>query len=112
MGLENLTDEQREEGQRKMQETRDLSNNVPAMVAALAPTVANDARMNQIKDRLEMMPPTCRMTYKAACEGKSRKAAIKAHCQECVAWDQMVSQIEGCTARGCPLWLFRPYKPS
>lgn len=60
--------------------------------------------------RLEEMPNVCRGTYESAMQGKSRKTAVKAFCQECMGWESYQIEIRGCTAQACPLYEYRPYK--
>ena len=47
-------------------------------------------------------------TFRKAFEGKSLRAAINAHCVECVGYD--AREIRGCTVRGCPLYEVRPHR--
>lgn len=57
------------------------------------------------------VPPKYRPLYRRAMTGKSRKAAIRAHCLMCVGWFE--SEARSCTARNCPLYpyLTRGVKP-
>jgi hypothetical protein len=49
--------------------------------------------------------------YRKALLGQvSPRQAIKAKCQECVCWEEMVSRIGQCTVRSCPIWAYRPYQ--
>jgi len=37
--------------------------------------------------------------------------AIKAHCQNCCAYESPLTEgIGDCTAKTCPLWAYRPYQ--
>ena len=58
--------------------------------------------------RLEI-PEIHRADYDKAISGKSRKAAVKSFCLECMAWEK--EEVRQCTSLECPLYLFRPYKP-
>jgi len=55
--------------------------------------------------RLADVPPKYRDLYRKAYAGKSRKAAIRAHCLECVYWS--ADEVRRCTALACPLYEFR-----
>jgi len=65
-----------------------------------------------VSKRLKEIPATnqgdYRKTYQRAMTGKSRKAAIKSFCLECVHWER--EEIRRCTYRKCPLHPYRPYK--
>lgn len=51
------------------------------------------------------IPPAYRGHYRRAMTGKSRKAAIRAFCLECVGWN--ASGVRKCTGTKCPLYKFR-----
>ena len=55
--------------------------------------------------RLSDAPAKYRRLYRKAWEGKSRKAAIRAFCLECVGWSENAVRL--CTAPACPLFEFR-----
>lgn len=55
--------------------------------------------------RLSDVPAKYRRLYLKAWEGKSRKAAIRAFCLECVCWSEQ--EVRLCTAPACPLFEFR-----
>ena len=55
--------------------------------------------------RLSDCPPKYRNLYRKAWRGKSRKAAIRAFCLECVCWSEQ--EVRLCTAPACPLFEFR-----
>jgi hypothetical protein len=49
--------------------------------------------------------------YKKAATGNlGAKSAIKAFCQHCVGYRDVVTEVGNCTANGCPLWQMRPYQ--
>ena len=52
--------------------------------------------------------PSCLKTFEKAYEGRSKQAAIKAHCLECVGYDR--TAIRNCTAPACPLYEVRPFQ--
>jgi hypothetical protein len=58
-----------------------------------------------IQTRAEM-PSSCRGIYDRAMGGKSRKAAIKSFCLQCVGYVRM--EITKCTSPQCPLFHYRP----
>lgn len=60
------------------------------------------------EERLKWYTPTARAVVKRAWGGKSRKAALKAFCLECVGCERKL--ITECTAYACPLWEYRPYQ--
>ena len=63
-------------------------------------------RRSAVAKRLAEMPPNHRLIYLQAVGGRSRKAAIKAFCLECVGWQG--AEVDLCTARACPLYAYRP----
>ena len=67
-------------------------------------------RQDTIERKIKAMPSTCRGTYKKAMEGKSRRCAVKAFCQECMGYDDFRTGIKNCTSPMCPLYEYRPYK--
>lgn len=46
--------------------------------------------------------------FARAASGKSRAAAIKAFCIECVGFKR--ADVTNCTAQQCPLYPYRPYQ--
>ncbi len=48
------------------------------------------------------IPRKYRQLYRRAMTGKSRKAAIRAHCVMCMGWQGGL--VDGCTAPDCPLY--------
>ena len=65
------------------------------------------SRDQQIRERRGQMPKLYRGIYNKAMTGKSRKAAMRAFCLECVAWQ--INEVFQCTDAACPLY---PYRPS
>lgn len=39
------------------------------------------------------------------------KAAIKAKCYDCVAFETVTESVGECPSRNCPLWAYRPHQP-
>ena len=60
--------------------------------------------------RYNIAPETAKATYCKAVEGKSKTAAIKAFCQMCMGWENMIYEITNCTDPACPLYKHRPYR--
>ncbi len=63
-------------------------------------------RDEQISERRAEMPKLYRGTYERAMTGKSRKAATRAFCLECVGWQ--IKEVHTCTDLACPLYPYRP----
>jgi len=63
-------------------------------------------RVRQVAERRAQMPKTYRGIYDKAMSGKSRKAAMRAFCLECVGWQ--IKEVHLCTDRACPLFPYRP----
>ena len=55
--------------------------------------------------RLQDAPARFRQLYRRAWKRKSRKAAIRAFCLECVCWSP--TEVTKCTAPACPLYEYR-----
>ena len=51
------------------------------------------------------VPSRYRGLYDRAMRGRSRQAAIRAHCLMCVGWQSR--EVALCTAPGCPLYPYR-----
>lgn len=60
--------------------------------------------MKTFRDELAAKLPNTATAMKT---GKSRKAAIKLMCLECVGGSR--ADVARCTDGGCPLFLYRPY---
>jgi hypothetical protein len=52
------------------------------------------------------IPAKYEKLYNRAMSGKSRKAAIRAFCLECVGWSEY--EVSVCTYPDCPLYPYRP----
>jgi len=70
----------------------------------------NSGRLEAIAAHREQIPKVYRGNYDRAMTGKSRKAAMRAFCLECVQWHR--EQIRRCTATHCPLYPYRAYTSS
>ena len=55
--------------------------------------------------RLQDAPAKFRRLYKRAWQKKSRKAAIRAFCLECMCWSP--AEVAQCEAPSCPLYEYR-----
>ena len=51
------------------------------------------------------IPPRQRAIFRRAWTGKSRKAAMRAFCLECVGYES--AEVNRCTAPACPLFDYR-----
>lgn len=51
------------------------------------------------------IPQKHQALYNQAVSGKSRKAAVRSFCLECVGYQ--VAEISRCSDGGCPLYAFR-----
>ncbi len=58
---------------------------------------------------------SCPETYKplltkALTNEASPRESIKAHCQQCVGWEEVKTRVGDCRSLACPLWHHRPYQ--
>ena len=95
------------EHQKQMQASRSASKSVAEMLAK-AHLGFGPTQMRAIEQHLSQMPQRSRATYLRALAGKSRTAAIKAFCSECVGWQR--KEVAGCISVACPLFQYRPFK--
>jgi hypothetical protein len=58
-----------------------------------------------ISKRREHMPKQYRKGYDEAMKGESRSAAMKAHCYQCMGWEDSPAN---CTCPACALFKWRP----
>lgn len=70
----------------------------------------DEKRQKKIVEHLKDVPPAYRATYKKAVAGNSLRAAVNSFCAECTMWQR--EEVRLCTSLACPLWLYRPYKPT
>lgn len=61
----------------------------------------------KIEKRRADMPRAYRKNYDLAMSGRSRRAAIRAQCLECVGWQRKYVKL--CTSVECPLYPYRAY---
>ena len=62
-------------------------------------------REEQIQQRRKQIPKKYQGVYDKALTRGNLRAAINAHCLECVAW--VSDEIRKCTDLGCPLYVHR-----
>ena len=65
-------------------------------------------RRPPIERRLAEMPESFKRTYLKAVGGRSRPAAVRAFCAECMGYDR--EGVTECTSLACALWPYRPYQ--
>lgn len=53
------------------------------------------------------VPKKYKKLYEKAISGRSRKAAIRSQCIECVGYQE--KEVTLCTDKGCPLYLYREH---
>ncbi|MHC4133145.1 MAG: hypothetical protein ACYSSP_13040 [Planctomycetota bacterium] len=70
----------------------------------------NPNHFEKITERRLQMPKVYRANYNQAMTGRSRRAAIKAFCLECVQWQK--EEVRLCSSPQCSLYPYRPYRSS
>jgi hypothetical protein len=60
----------------------------------------------RVQKTRDEMPSNCRGIYDRAMSGKSRKAAMKVFCLQCVGYVR--TEVTKCTSPQCPLFPYRP----
>ena len=60
------------------------------------------------RQRIAEAPESARGILTRAYKGNSRATAVKAFCLQCVGYTR--ADVKSCTATGCPLWPYRPYR--
>jgi hypothetical protein len=75
-----------------------------------APTnaIALNEFAEQTVRRASLYLPSAKNAFLKAFSGKGKAAAIKAKCIECCNFER--HQVTACGVRGCPLWLYRPFR--
>lgn len=68
------------------------------------------AREVKIAKRRSEIPRAYRAVYDRAVASNSLRAAINAHCLECIGY--RTAEVRACTALACPLYAVRPYQES
>jgi hypothetical protein len=61
-------------------------------------------RLEEIKSH----SPMYHGIFKKAYAGNSKATALRAKCLDCCCWQR--TEVAQCTAKACPLWLYRPYQ--
>ena len=67
-----------------------------------------DPRRVQMLEQVGKDAPSCLGVFRRAFASKSKGAAIKAFCLECLWMDRQA--IRACTVADCPLWNVRPFQ--
>lgn len=73
-----------------------------------ATTLVDQKRANRIKAISDIAPSKIGLFQRVFSGVASPRAAIKAFCCECVAFD--IEEIRQCTAPACPLYRYRPFQ--
>jgi len=79
------------------------NNRVETDLGAAISTPAD--RQNLLDARLAFVPRRLHSTFIRAWSGRSRKAAIRAFCLECMGYS--AGEVALCTASACPLYAYR-----
>jgi len=81
-----------------------------ALETALGSTISALADLDSVRrKRLPQIPGKYRSLYLRAWGGKSRKAATRAFCLECVGYN--AAEVGRCTDGACPLYPYREDRP-
>lgn len=66
--------------------------------------------VNQAK-RYEIIPSRYQYSWLKCVTGNhSARKCIKAKCEECVGYEQVIERVANCSAESCPLFIHRPYQ--
>ena len=66
-------------------------------------------RRTLIEERALQIPKAYQTGYLRAAAGRGPiRAAVKAHCLECMSWVR--AEVTRCPSLACPLWSYRPYR--
>jgi len=80
-----------------------------AKTQCIPPASASGDLGPQVGRILADCPPKARKRYLNAVAGKGGiRQAVKSMCHHCCGWERVESAQ--CTARGCPLWAFNPWR--
>ena len=63
----------------------------------------SESQEKAVREKLKRIPPSMRPAYILAMSGKSRKAADRAGCRECMGWT-----TNDCDNCACPHYPYRP----
>jgi len=102
---------------RKMQEgrRRSLRNAKNAITSGkqglLTPETHSEA-IPPVPKGVRNVPERYKARYLRALSGKSMRAGVSSFCAECVGWEGLPDSVRECTAPGCPLFRYRPYRKS
>jgi hypothetical protein len=66
------------------------------------------SQSEKVLEKVKQIPESLQATYLKAMSGKSRRAAMRAFCQECVCYSR--AQVRDCTGYTCPMYPYRPYQ--
>ncbi len=69
------------------------------------PEACRDGKEAARQKKLLEIPVRQRQIFRQAWKGRSRKAAIRAFCLECIGYE--AAEVNRCTAPTCPLYEFR-----
>lgn len=64
------------------------------------------SKWGSVERKLADTPKKYQQVYLRAISGKSRKAAVRSFCIECVGWQ--ISEVRKCTCTACQLYPYRP----
>ena len=69
------------------------------------------SRSKKVEEYAQNVPEARRSLFRSASTGAvSPRQAIKAHCQQCQGYDNVVLNVRTCESSTCPLWSYRPYQ--
>ena len=97
---------------RKMQEGRlRAAQNVKNGIKTVKQGPVATAQPSQDRPRgMRAVPEKYKARYLRALSGKSMRAGVSSFCAECVGWEGLPDSVRSCTAPGCPLFPYRPYR--
>lgn len=128
--MENEIEKRRSEGKSDQDSNPDKSNagkkNLPDSARLFDPVLARQKALQVENDLWEVLkktkpertvkmvqaiPPKYRSRALRTLVGKvSSKTRQKAHCEQCVGWEEVRPRVGGCTVFGCMYWSVRPYQ--
>lgn len=91
-----------------MTQTCPKTSDMDAFAVSKRRTAGGPTDTPSVTRRRSQMPKIHLGTYDKALRGRSMAAGIKAFCLECCGWQK--EEVRRCTAPGCPLYLYRPYR--
>lgn len=108
-GIGNATKSEREANVEKSKQSVEALKDVFGLLSGIRESLTL-AQAKKVRRRLNECPANRRNAYVKAMRGNSMGAAIKAFCQMCVGWAEVVDQIRNCTDLACPLYPYRPHR--